>query len=131
MRILGIDYGTKEIGLAISDEKAGVALPYRILINEGVEKVAQNIKKICAEEGVRQVVVGLPLEMSGAVGRAAQKVQKFIGFLKDKIQIPAISLDERLTSKEAKVLMKGSKKRDFHALAAMLILSSYLQQKGK
>ncbi len=127
MNILGIDYGEKRIGLALADFEIKIATPYKVLENKGVKFIVDELKKICAIEDVGEIVVGLPISLSGALGAEAKKVLKFVGFLKRKIKMPVKIEDERLTSKMISGLAKDQKvERD--AAAAMLILQSYLDK---
>jgi len=131
---MAIDYGSKAIGLAISDE---LQLTVRPLTTIRVErrKRAQIIENICdlAEENqVVTIVIGLPLNMDGSRGVAAENVEKFIADLRPRLSIPVITVDERLTSYEADQVLRQmgvsqkERKAKSDEYAAVLILQDYL-----
>ncbi len=133
--VLALDYGTKQIGLALSNSQQKLAFPYGIVENRGFDFVFKEIEKICQKENVSVIIIGLPLGLSSQTTETTKKILKFIKKLKKAIKIknPAgqkISLtleEERLSSKMAQKLLKGSKiKKPDHSLAAMLILENYL-----
>lgn len=153
--ILGIDYGEKYIGLALSDEKVKIAFPYRVIRNKGLNSVLTQIKAICQhiqsnslptqvlepkrgltlgpsidqKEKVKMIVIGRPLGMAGQKTRQTKLTDQFITKLKKQIDIPIIVEDERLTSQAAKRLL--TKTESDHALAAMIILQNYLDKEQK
>ena len=133
MRILGIDYGRRRIGLAISDEAGFLARPldpYQRThsLRKDLEYLARQARE--AEAGT--IVVGLPLNMDGSKGEMAVEVEEFVGQLQELMKIAVVVFDERLTSSEAeRVLLEGNVKRKDRkrlrdGLAATLILQGYL-----
>ena len=133
MRILGLDYGEKHIGIAISDALDILASSLLTLENKGKDFVSKEIKRICKEKDISKIVIGLPVSLSGKEEIQAKKVKEFTEFLKKEINIPIVFEDERLTSvmadrflKEAKI--KERKKKE-HELAAQIILQDYLDKK--
>lgn len=132
MRILGLDYGEKYIGLAISDELDILASAFITLENKSKNFVCQKIKKICKEKNISRIVIGLPVSFSGEEERQAKKVREFGEFLKKEINIPIVFEDERLTSVMADKFLKGTKvkkkKIKEHKLAAQIILQDYLDK---
>lgn len=127
MTLMGIDYGEKKIGLAVANEKAKIATPYKVLENKGFDFVVSEIKKICEVEDVGEIIVGLPISLSGEIGTQAKKVMEFVEFLKEKLPLSIKTEDERLTSAMVDKLAKEQKvERD--AVAAMLILQNYLDK---
>lgn len=133
MRILGIDYGRRRIGLAISDEAGFLARPldpYQRThsLRKDLEYLARQARE--AEAGT--IVVGLPLNMDGSKGEMAVEVEEFVGQLHELMKIAVVVFDERLTSSEAeRVLLEGNVKRKDRkrlrdGLAATLILQGYL-----
>ncbi|MCX6806614.1 MAG: Holliday junction resolvase RuvX [Candidatus Berkelbacteria bacterium] len=127
-RILALDYGQKRIGLAISDPTGIIARPYG-LINEP-EKAIKKIKEICQKEKIKEIVVGLPLNMKGEEGIQVQKTKAFVSELQKEVFLPIIFEDERLTTKEADKILREMKvkarKEKIDTLSALLILEQYL-----
>src|SRR5574341_934642 len=104
MRVLAIDYGAKAIGVAISDELQLTVRPLMTVRREK-RKYAQIIEQIGAlitEHEIGTLVVGLPLNMDGTRGPAVERVESFIEDLRRNLSIPIVTIDERLTSYEAR-----------------------------
>jgi len=135
MRLLGIDYGRKRLGLALSDEGGILAspLPARIRSRSETDDIAF-LKDLTRERGVERIVVGLPLNMDGSSGEMAEEALRFAALLEGEIGIPVATIDERLTSVEAdRVLIEGGFSRQRRkglrdSLAAVLILQAYLDR---
>lgn len=135
MRVLGIDYGTKAIGIAISDELRLTVRPLATLPTrrqQRAETLAQ-FQQIITEYEISQIVVGLPIRMDGAIGDAAQRVQNFMAELQAVITLPIATQDERLTSREAEEMMREmgfdmrKRKEKSDEYAAAIILRDYLE----
>ncbi len=132
MRILGIDHGTRRIGVAISDELKMIAQPLEWIPAEPVEKVWERLKTLTREKEVELILIGMPRNMDGTYGPAAQKVQAFVNSLRQHVGLPVKTWDERLTSVQAnRVLIQGNtrrqKRRDkVDQMAAAILLQSYL-----
>lgn len=132
MRILGIDYGSKRIGLAISDEKGLLALGKGIIENISRPKSLQAIKDLVESERITRIVVGLPRKFNDTIGRRAKEVLSFVAQIKQGINIPVETWDERLTTAEAEEMLRGvklsrpRKRRHLNTVAAQLILQGYL-----
>jgi putative Holliday junction resolvase len=132
MRILALDHGTRRIGVAVSDETRTIAQPLEYIPAEPFAEFLEHLKKILAEKEVDFILLGLPRNMDGSYGPAAEKVQTFAGILKTAITIPIKMWDERLTSTMAnRVLLQGNVRRDkrkekVDAMAAAILLQSYL-----
>src|SRR3982751_211958 len=101
MRVLGIDHGTKRIGLAISDEMGMIGQPLEFVLAEPFGAFLTRLKEIILEKQVELLLVGMPRNMDGSYGPAALKVQEFMAALRDAITIPFQTWDERLTSAQA------------------------------
>jgi len=133
MRILGIDYGTKRIGLAVGETDSGMAFPLRSVPNDAA--ALDVIIRIAGEESVGRLVIGMPYRMTGAgaPGETESAVIAFIGGLKKKTELPIDTEDERLTTAMVEKMRKdaGVKPKDFDkdAAAATVILESYLARK--
>ena len=132
MRVLGIDHGTKRIGLAISDELGVIAQPLEFVPAEPFANFLARLKQIISEKQVELLLVGMPRNMDGSYGPAALKVQEFVAVLKDAVAIPIKTWDERLTSAQAnRFLIQADVRRDkrkekVDKTAAAILLQSYL-----
>lgn len=135
MRILAIDYGRKRIGLAISDPLGITAQPLPTIVEKSPEKVFQRLAGIIQDMEVEEVVVGLPLQLDGLEGLAAQEVKRFAQTLSKTLSVPVRLADERLTSALATKLLtlsgyRGKKKKEkVDTVAAQAILQTYLDTK--
>ena len=135
MRILAIDYGEKRIGLAISDPLGYTAQGIKTLKNLGRKQVMAALVSICKEKEIKEIVIGLPINMNGSHGPKAEEILKFIPILEEEVGVPVKTWDERLTSREAGRLMieeglsRERQKQNSDRLAATLILQSYLESK--
>jgi putative Holliday junction resolvase len=137
MRILGIDYGDKRIGIGVSDPLGITAQPIAVIgkratFEEDIQEINQIIKQY---EGVEEIVVGMPKTTRGEIGEQAKKVQAFIEFLKSNFKIPITAWDERFTSAVAERMLisaglsREKRKKVIDKSAASLILQSYLDSK--
>ncbi len=130
--ILGIDYGERRIGIAVSDEMKIISMPLRVhtRIREGDDVDA--VLEVCGEREVETIVIGQPLNMDGSKGEAVEKVEEFIGRLSERTGLPVELWDERMSSLSAKrVLLEGNMSRRkrkgvIDKIAAQIILQSYL-----
>ena len=133
MRVVALDPGEKRVGLAVSDDDGRIALALPLYRNRSDGGDAERIAALVREQEAKEVVVGLPLNMDGSEGPAAEKARAFAGELKLHLDIPIRFCDERLTSAEAAerlcgVPMSRAKKRDHtNTVAAQVILESYLR----
>ncbi len=133
MRILGIDHGEARIGVALSDELGMLAHPLETL--DGREKfnaIAGKITGLVTSKSVERIVLGLPRNMNGTYGPAAEKVRAFAEKLKPLLPVPIILWDERMTTQQAQRSLhdagrnvKNSRKV-IDQVAAVIILQSYL-----
>lgn len=126
MKILGIDYGTKRVGLAISDETQTLARELTIL---SPKDFWQQIKELVENEGIERVVIGLPLNMSGEETHTTRDVQEFSDQLQERLTVPVEFMDERLSSVMAEHMPGGRVNVD--SLAAQIILQNYLDKAKK
>ena len=135
MRVLGVDYGSKRIGLAVSDEEGEFAFPAGTLASRGRKKDLAALRAFISEREVGSAVVGLPIHMDGRRGPEAEKAIAFANDLSEIAGIPVETLDERWTSQEAERTIQGiSKKRRknlrergaIDEAAASIILRTYL-----
>jgi putative Holliday junction resolvase len=132
MRILALDHGSKRIGVAVSDETKTIAQPLEYIPAEPFADFLARLKQLLAEKEIDLVLVGLPRNMDGSYGPAAEKVQTFVGVLGGAITVPIKTWDERLTSAQAnRILIQGNVRRDkrkekVDKMAAAILLQSYL-----
>lgn len=127
MRVLGIDYGDKKIGLAFGDTIIGVAVPLDVIANDGEALFIRLQKKIIAD-GIEGVVVGAPLSQGGHHSPAQlEKTRVFISKLQSMLTIPVHEEDESFTTSESIRLQReeGAQAQE-DALAAMLITQAFL-----
>lgn len=134
MRCLGIDYGSKRIGLSYGDE-IGVATPLPALIDADPAKRWAGLAAVVKTRRVTDFVLGFPYNMDGSVGFKAKEVEAFAEKLRAEFGLPVHFVDERLTSYEAESSIPKSKRRDVRASglvdsrAATIILQDFLNQK--
>jgi len=136
MRALGIDFGERRIGLAISDPAGRVAVPLATVRRETDRKAAAAIAAIAAREGVARLVVGEPVGLDGRRGPAAERARAFAARLAERTGLPCELVDEALTSVEAQARMRAAgedPRRDpqrVDALAAQILLQDALDRCG-
>lgn len=124
MRHLGIDYGTKKIGLALSDEEGDFAFPLVVVPND--KKTLDTIAHICADKGVTQVVIGRSLNYKREENPLMTRVRAFVSTLTERTGLPVAYEEEVLTTREAAREMGKSAETD--ASAAAIILRTYLER---
>ncbi len=96
--ILGIDYGSKRMGVAVSDLSCTIATSYKIIYRKNIDNDLAELNRIITEKEIGGIVMGLPLQMNGVEGDIATEVRKFAEVLKEKIGLPILLWDERLSS---------------------------------
>ncbi|MBI3353762.1 MAG: Holliday junction resolvase RuvX [Nitrospirae bacterium] len=132
MRILGLDVGDKRIGIAVSDELCMCAHGVRTIERKGIKEDIRQIKEICEEYGVEEIIAGLPINMDGTSGFRVQKVQDFVSLLKEQVSIPVNTWDERLSTVAAERnlieadMSRKKRKAVIDKIAATIILQGYL-----
>jgi putative pre-16S rRNA nuclease len=133
VRALGLDVGSKTIGLALTDEVGIAAHPLGVIARSGNSADADSVRALVVEHGVTDVVVGMPYELSGKIGHRARRVQEFASVLRDTLAgIAMHEQDERFTTAEAERLLieadlSRSKRKDvIDQQAATLILQTWL-----
>ena len=105
-KIMGLDIGTKRIGIALSDFLLLTAQPLETIAREPQKDAIEKIKTICAQNSVTKIVVGLPKNMNGTLGNQAQDCIDFSNMLKDKLnEIEFVFEDERLSSRQAEQIL--------------------------
>jgi putative pre-16S rRNA nuclease len=135
-RVLGIDYGDRHVGLALSDPLRITAQPlasYEITGRENVDR--KFFQDLVAKHDVGEIVLGHPLRMDGTAGTRSEKTRVFAAWLEKAVGRSVALLDERLTTRQAlRTLddekLRGRKKKDWEdRIAAVIILSTYLESK--
>ncbi len=135
MRVLGLDVGDRRIGLALSDPTGLLASPFGV-VERGPSDLV-DIVSISEENEVAEIVVGLPLSMSGDSGRQAGKVRAFVRDLRSQTDLPIKMVDERLSTVQAQGMLHQSGRRrrgdrgQLDAAAAAVILQAYLDYGGR
>lgn len=138
MRYLGLDLGTKTLGLAISDLTGTIATSYGILRHdEEYEKLVEMVGKVIEENDVKELVLGFPKNMDNSVGERGNIALKFKEMLEAAYRLPIHMQDERLTTVQAEHLLisndtsRKKRKKVIDSVAATIILQSYLDRKGR
>lgn len=137
MRILGLDVGSKRIGVALSDELFMMAHGGQTIERRDLEKDLATLRDIIIKENVGEIVIGLPLNMNGTESNQTRDVIGFMEKVKSAVDIPVKAWDERLTSVQADNIlleadMSRAKRRKLSdKVAAQLILQSYLDARKK
>ena len=134
MRTMALDVGEKTVGIAVTDELGISASPRETLRRDGSE--LDRLERIVKEEGVGEVVVGLPISLNGTLGPSAQKVLAFVETLRTRLEVPIETWDERLTTAEAEKMLiaadtrRAKRRQVIDQIAATLILQGYLRNKS-
>ncbi len=132
-RILALDFGARRIGLAVSDQLGVTAQGLPTLLRSNKRNDLDHLRRVIRQYGVTEIVMGLPLRMSGAEGAQAEKVQAFAEQLRHKFKLPVHLFDERLTSVEANRMLRETdmsirrRTEVVDQVAAVLILQSFLE----
>jgi putative Holliday junction resolvase len=134
-RILGLDVGSRRIGIAVSDPLGITAQGLETLQRRNKRHDLGELERVIREYGVREIVVGLPLRMSGDEGIQSGKMQDFAEELRKRFRMPVHMWDERLTSSEANRLLRTTelsiekRARAVDRMAAVLILQGWMEGK--
>lgn len=132
MRILALDHGTRRIGVAVSDPTRTIAQPLEYIPAEPFAGFLARLKALLVDKEIDLVLIGLPRNMDGSYGPAAQKVEAFVAVLRNAITVPVKTWDERLTSSQAnRILIQGNvrrrqRKEKVDKMAAAILLQGYL-----
>lgn len=136
-RVLGLDVGSKRIGVAVSDPLGITAQGLQTIQRQNKRLDFAHLERVLREYEVREIVVGFPLRMSGAEGIQAEKMQRFAEELRQRFHLPVHLWDERLTSAEANRLLRETdmsiKRRGevVDQMAAVLILQSWMEARSR
>lgn len=136
MRYIGLDLGSRTLGVSLSDKDGIIASSYTIIRHEEeYERLVSEVKKIILEKGVDKIVLGLPKNMNGTIGFKGELSYKFKEMLEKSTNKEVILEDERLSTKEATNLLikndtsRKKRKKVIDSVAATIILQSYLDRK--
>mgnify|MGYP004558502039 CR=1 FL=1 len=135
MKYLGLDLGTKTLGLAISDKLGIISSPYKVLRYDDINKLIDELINIIKEEQVDELVLGLPKNMNNSLGYASERSLNFKSELEKKIDIKIHLVDERLSTVEAEKYListdtkRMKRKKVIDAYAASIILDTYLKSR--
>ena len=135
-RFLGIDYGTVRIGLALSDPTGTLASPLPQLENKSISQVRSSLDELIQTHDISRIIVGLPRNMDGTYGPAAEKVRNFISQIQESLRTPIETQDERLTTVQASKqlsqigLNQKELRKKIDSSSASLILQQYLDRKS-
>ncbi len=134
MTIIGIDYGRKRLGIAVSDAGHRIATPLTVIERRGAESA---IRKIAEEQGATRIVVGLPVRTDGKPSAMADESAAFAEGLREQTGLPVEMCDERLSTAQAERAMldadvsRARRKKSLDKVAAQIILQSYLDAQQK
>ena len=136
MRYLGIDLGSKTVGLAISDPTLTIASSFKTIFfeNEDYESTIDDIKLIVKETDIGKIVLGLPKNMNNTLGERALITTNYKKLLEDNIDVPVVMYDERLTSVISNSILieadmsRKKRKKKVDSIAAQVILQDYLNK---
>lgn len=132
MRILGVDFGDKRTGVALSDELGWTAQGLTTIFHWDKETVAEKVAETAKENKVEKIVLGLPKNMDGTVGFRGEKTKEFKEILETKVEVPVVFWDERLSTVSAtrtlnETNVRGKKRKEvIDTVAATYILQGYL-----
>jgi putative holliday junction resolvase len=141
MRVMGVDFGERRIGLALSDASGVLARPFKTLeagatFDETVARLAREVEALQIEQELSLVVVGLPLRLDGSPDEQTPRVNAFVEALRNSTSVPVAMQDERLSSLEAESRLAlterdwRKRKLRLDAAAAAVILQDYLDRAG-
>jgi putative Holliday junction resolvase len=136
-RVLGLDVGSRRIGIAVSDPLGITAQGLETLQRQNKRQDLAALERVIREYEVREIVVGLPLRMSGAEGTQSEKMQVFAEELRKRFRLPVHMWDERLTSAEANRLLRETelsiekRAKAVDRMAAVLILQGWMQGRAR
>ncbi len=133
-RILSVDYGEKNIGLACTDDLGLTVRPLPSILNPGKRSLLKKLRGMIQKMGVQKIVLGIPINMDGSRGDAAIRMEELKETLKAGLKIPLVGFEETLSTVEAMEFWKNmnsrqqKKYRTVDSLAAALILERYLKE---
>lgn len=136
-RLLGLDYGERTIGVAVSDAMGWTAQGVETIRRSSKEKDFARLQELIQQFGVEEFVVGLPKNMNGTIGPRAESCQAFASELSERTALPVNLWDERLTTMAAEKMLiaadvsRQKRKQVIDKIAAVLILQGYMDAKSR
>jgi len=137
MRILGLDYGDRRIGVAVSDELGITARGLATIVRKGLKRDLDELERMIGACGAEKIVIGFPVRLDGTVGIQCEKVDRFIRALEKRFTLPVERWDESLSTWEAEEILsearvnRKKRKAVVDRLAAGIILQDYLNKQKK
>ena len=138
MRYLGLDLGSRTLGMALTDMTKTIASSYKVIRhNEEYSRLIKEVEEVVKEKQVEKIILGYPKNMDNSIGEKGKLSIKFKEDLENKLNIEVVLQDERLTTRQAEnVLIKNDtsrkkRKKVIDSLAATIILQSYLDKEGR
>ncbi len=137
MRLMGLDVGTKTIGVALSDPLGITAQGLEVIRRKGQEKDLTRLRDIITEKEVSGIVVGLPRNMNGTMGPQSEVIREFASLLENTFNLPVVMWDERLSTVAAEKMLisadvsRSRRKQVIDKMAAVMILQGYLDSNMK
>lgn len=131
MRLLGIDYGEKNIGLATGESETRISLARAPLIRQNDEQLITDLQRLIIDEEITALVIGWPLSLRGTSETAARQAKIFADRLALSTKIPVHLADERLSTQAAQRLQRQNPQASIDSLSAQVILQSYLDTLDK
>lgn len=137
MRYLGMDLGTKTLGLATSDKLGIIASPYKLIRYYDINKLLDEVVEVISKEKIEGLVLGLPKNMNNTIGPAAQRSLEFKKLLEERCSMEVILIDERLSTVEAENILiqadisRKKRKNIIDEVSASIILDTYLRRVEK
>ena len=136
MSYLGLDLGTKTLGLAISDKTNTIAQPYKVIRYQTTEQLIKELAEIIKAKAISLIVLGYPKNMNNSLGPAVTRTLEFKNQLEQELALPVELVDERLSTVAAENILlmadmsRNKRKKKIDGLAASIILETYLKMKG-
>ena len=132
VRLLGLDLGSKKIGVSICDENQSIATPYKTIVKSNNNDLVNNLKEIIDENNIKGIIIGYPINMDGTLGKSAQSVRDISYNIANSIELPICLWDERLSTVGAFNISSqldvniSKRERDIDKNAAAFILQGAL-----
>lgn len=135
-RVMGLDVGDVRTGVAMSDPLGMIASPHSVIPVKDIDADCRTVAKLASDNDVTEIVVGLPLNRNGEIGPQAEKVQRFIERLREVVDVPVVTQDERFSSASAERALieadvrRKQRKQIVDKVAAQQILQVYLDRRA-
>lgn len=136
-RYLGIDYGQKRVGLAMSDQQGIISQVFRTIEKKSEKDLILQLLAIIKEYNIAEIIIGLPKNMNNTLGEKAKEILAFVELMREYIVNPIHLWDERLTTREAERMLieadisRSKRKKVVDSIASQLILQGFLDRKNR